>query len=187
MGLTNEKQDHKKIPQKVSVIDFCSAPNEFNFQVLFPFNLKEWPMPVSQLLLGQIRSLEGGAHILEGRGCYLNKYWRGGVLSHQGGAPHSMWISHSSTQINHHMGQPAINGQVGQQAPITLLVILTATASCRKEAGLGFRLILITVAFRPIRSGLKLDFTYTTRSDHRGSGLQRHPSAHSCCTKLNLL
>ena len=70
-------------------------------------------MPVSQLLLGQIRSLEGGAHILEGRGCYLNKYWRGGVLSHQGGAPHSMWIGHSSTQINHHMGQPAINGQVG--------------------------------------------------------------------------
>ena len=113
-GTYNEKQDHKKIPQKVSVIDFCCAPHEFNFQILFTLNLKEWPMPVSQLLLGQIRSLEGGAHILEGRGCYLNKYWRGGVLSHQGGAPHSMWIGHSSTQINHHMGQPAINGQVGQ-------------------------------------------------------------------------
>ena len=70
-------------------------------------------MPVSQLLLGQIRSLEGGAHILEGRGCYLNKYWRGGVLSHQGGAFHSMWIGHSSTQINHRMGQLTINGQVG--------------------------------------------------------------------------
>ena len=80
-GTYNEKQDQKKIPQKVSVIDFCSAPHEFNFQVLFPFNLKEWPMPVSQLLLGQIRSLEGGAHILEGggaistniggEGCYL--------------------------------------------------------------------------------------------------------------------
>ena len=108
MGLTNEEQGHKKIPQKVSVIDFCSAPHEFNFQILFPFNLKEWPMPVSQLLLGQIRSLEGGAHILEGRGCYLNKYWRGGVLSHQGGAPHSMWIGHSSTQVDHRMGHPTI-------------------------------------------------------------------------------
>ena len=66
-------------------------------------------------------------------------------------------------------------GQVGHRAPITLLVILTATPSCRKEAGLGFRLIPITAAFRPIRSGLKLDFTYTMRSDHRDLGYSDTP------------
>ena len=132
--------------------------------------------------------------IIGGWGPYIG---REGVLSQQilegRGAISSGWCSSQYVDRSlKHSDQPSHGATNDQRsgwagAPITLLVILTATASCRKEAGLGFRLIPITVAFRPIRSGLKLDFTYTTRSDHRGSGLQRHPSAHSCCTKLNLL